>query len=118
MRVLLVDDFPELLSVSRLLLEKAGMTVWTASTPEEALRLNSNSSFDAAVIDYHLGRTNGAGLAVELKAANPKLKVVLTSGDDEIPTKELALVDGYYTKGFESSENLAQLLHRLIKKTA
>jgi CheY-like chemotaxis protein len=118
MRVLMVDDFPELLSVSRLLLERAGITVWTASSPEEARSLNDNTFFDAAVIDYHLGRTNGAALAAELKAANPRLKVILTSGSDEIPPEELVLVDAYYTKGFQSSEDLAQMLHRLTKKSA
>jgi CheY-like chemotaxis protein len=118
MRVLLVDDFPELLTVGKLLLERAGVIVWTASTAEEAHILNRQTSFDAAIIDYNLGRTNGARLGAELRAVNPALKVILTSGTEDIPAVEAALADAYYTKGFQSGEDLAQLLHRLLKKSA
>lgn len=113
MRILLVDDSPELLEVTRLLLEKVGYTVSTARTAVEAEDICRRQAVGAAIIDYGLGHENGALLARNLKAEYPGLKVVLASGTDVIPPEELAFADAYYMKGY-SPTDLQQILRDLL----
>jgi CheY-like chemotaxis protein len=114
MRVLLVDDVPELLRVTKLMLEKLGCEVFTAMNSAEAMSLTESRQFDVSIIDYGLGRENGALLAHELKAAHPRLKVILSSGTDEIPEQEMALADAYYMKGYARMEDLRQILRTVV----
>jgi DNA-binding NtrC family response regulator len=114
LRVLLVDDSGEILEVTRLILEMRGFDVAVARNPEEALVLARHHPFQAAIVDYGLGRENGAFLARDLKLMRPGLKVVLTSGMDMIPPEQMAMADAYYMKGDFSATDLAEILHRLI----
>lgn len=114
LRVLLVDDSGEILEVTRLILEMKGFDVAIARDAAEGRLMVQHHRFDAAVIDYGLGRENGAFLARELKESHPGLKVVLTSGMDVIPPEQMAMADAYYMKGDFSATDLAEILHRLI----
>jgi DNA-binding response OmpR family regulator len=114
MRVLLVDDSREILEVTRLILEMRGIDVAIARSPGEALALARDHSFDAAVVDYGLGRENGAFLGRDLKGLQPGLKVVLSSGTDLIPREEMALADAYYMKGDFLATDLIDLLDGLL----
>jgi CheY-like chemotaxis protein len=114
LRALLVDDSGEILEVTRLILEMRGIDVAIARNPAEALVLAAHSRFDAAVVDYGLGRENGAFLARDLKLQQPGLKVVLTSGTDMIPPEEMAMADAYYMKGDFSATDLADVLYKLV----
>ena len=113
LRVLLVDDSGEILEVTRLILEMRGIDVAIARDPAEALALAAHSRFDAAIVDYGLGRENGAFLARDLKLQQPGLKVVLTSGMDMIPPEQMAMADAYYMKGDFSATDLADILYKL-----
>jgi CheY-like chemotaxis protein len=113
LRVLLVDDSGEILEVTRMILEMRGFDVAIARDPAEALLLVGHSRFDAAIVDYGLGRENGAFLARDLKLRQPGLKVVLTSGTDMIPPEEMAMADAYYMKGDFSATDLADILYKL-----
>jgi DNA-binding response OmpR family regulator len=114
MRVLLVDDSGEILEVTRLILEMRGIDVAIARSPAEALALARDHTFDAAIVDYGLGRENGAFLARDLKGLQPGLKVVLSSGTDMIPPEEMALADAYYMKGEFLATDLIDLLDGLL----
>jgi DNA-binding response OmpR family regulator len=114
MRVLLVDDSGEILEVTRLILEMRGIDVTIARSSGEALALARDLSFDAAIVDYGLGRENGAFLGRDLKGLQPGLKVVLSSGTDLIPREEMALADAYYMKGDFLATDLIDLLDGLL----
>lgn len=114
MRILLVDDSPELLEITRLMLEKFGYAVSTARTAAEAEDICRRHPVDAAIIDYGLGRENGALLTRHLKDAHPALKVILTSGTDIIPDQEMALADAYYMKGYTRPTDLQELLQKVL----
>ncbi len=80
-RVLLVEDNEPLRSLTREVLEGAGFRVVEASTAEEAARLAAaDSGIDLLLTDVVLPRRSGPDLAVELKARNPALAVLFTSG--------------------------------------
>ncbi len=66
--VLLVDDEPEVLEVTRRFLEEeGGMAVTTAGSAEEALSLIPNRWFDAIVSDYRMKEINGIELLKEVR---------------------------------------------------
>lgn len=68
MRVLLVDDNEELCDFLASALEENAVEVAKAGTPEEALRLIADNSYDAFVVDGTLGDTDGVALIEQLRA--------------------------------------------------
>jgi len=89
-RVLLVDDDPDSLRVTRAMLRKSGLEVTTAASGDEALALmGSDTSFDILVTDYAMPGLNGLGLielAQEREQGLPGL-VVTGYGHDIAPTR-------------------------------
>ena len=80
--VLLVEDEPMVLKLSKTLLEKLGYTVLPASTPSEALRLAGEHSgrIGVLVTDVVMPEMNGRDLARRLVAVDRKLKCLFVSG--------------------------------------
>ena len=58
--VLLVDDEPALLDVLKPFIERSGeMSVHTAQSATEALKILPEKSFDAIIVDYDMPEING-----------------------------------------------------------
>jgi DNA-binding response OmpR family regulator len=72
--VLLVDDDIDLITVSRMALEKAGFKVFTAANSAEAMKIATANEIDAAVLDVMMDTpTEGFMLAREMRQ-NEKTK--------------------------------------------
>jgi CheY-like chemotaxis protein len=85
-RVLLVEDDPDLIEIAEGLLELAGCTVGAAVyVPEEALDLLAeNRNFDLLFTDYRFPSTiDGIGLADKVTSILPGIKVVIATGFDQ-----------------------------------
>jgi PAS domain S-box-containing protein len=79
--VLLVEDNPEVASVSAGLLEQLGYTVRRVANAEAALRELERDGVDLVFSDIVMpGKMDGLGLARHLKAVRPRLPILLTSG--------------------------------------
>jgi PAS domain S-box-containing protein len=79
--VLLVEDNPEVASVSTNLLEQLGYTVRRVADAEAALREIELDGIDLVFSDIVMpGKMDGLGLARHLKAVRPGLPILLTSG--------------------------------------
>jgi PAS domain S-box-containing protein len=79
--VLLVEDNPEVASVSTNLLEQLGYTVRRVADAEAALREIEFDGIDLVFSDIVMpGKMDGLGLARHLKAVRPGLPILLTSG--------------------------------------
>ena len=79
--VLLVEDNPEVASVSTSLLEQLGYTVRRVADAEAALREIELDGIDLVFSDIVMpGKMDGLGLARHLKAVRPGLPILLTSG--------------------------------------
>lgn len=68
LRVLLVDDEPDILEVLRHLLETEGASIQTAQTAAGALKLLDESDFDILVSDIGLPEQDGLALIREVRA--------------------------------------------------
>jgi CheY-like chemotaxis protein len=79
--VLLVDDDNGVRDVTGRRLEKAGHTVMSAATGEEALTLSSQVSPALLITDVRMPGMSGPELAAQLRARHPRIKVLFLSGD-------------------------------------
>lgn len=80
--ILVVEDEAPILKITRLILERLGYHIMTASSPEEALRLASEvkDKIDLLLTDVVMPGMNGKELAEEMLSMNPGLKSLFMSG--------------------------------------
>jgi CheY-like chemotaxis protein len=83
--ILCVDDEENQLAVRKVVLERAGYSVLTASSAQQALSLLDSHRIDLVLSDHLMPGVTGTKLARQIKARNPKLPVILISAVNEIP---------------------------------
>ena len=83
LRVLLVEDNPQVRSFAEDLLEDLGCEVVSAATAEEALAALPEHDVDIVLSDIVMPGMGGLELAARLKRARPELPVVLATGYSE-----------------------------------
>ena len=111
MRILVVDDEPQILRALAVNLQARGYDVDVAPTGEEALRLAAAYHPDAVVLDLGLPGIGGLDVVHGLRGWSQVPIVVLTVRDSE-RDKVAALdagADDYVTKPFGMDELLARL---------
>jgi DNA-binding response OmpR family regulator len=64
-----------------------------ATTGSEGLRLFMSRPVDAVVLEYHLGLTDGATIADEIKRVRPEVPIVMVVDHVELPVDALKSVD-------------------------
>ena len=112
MRVLIVDDEPNIRRTLRVALEAMGHAVEEASTGREALREAELASFDLALVDLRLGDESGLDLLAPLLAQLPRLAVVVITAHASIDTALDAMRRGafdYLPKPFTPAQVRAVL---------
>ncbi|MCU1544806.1 MAG: response regulator [Microbacteriaceae bacterium] len=82
-RVLIVDDSEDQLLLLRTYFERAGCTVESVGTAEDAINAFDASAPDLAVIDLLLPGMDGWELAARMKERRPECNIVITSVLDE-----------------------------------
>ncbi|WP_172331026.1 ATP-binding protein [Mangrovicoccus sp. HB161399] len=110
-RVLLVDDTPEHLDLSRRLLAPLGFAISTARSGSEALRAAPSFQPDLAVLDVEMPGMSGWELAAQLRALRPRLRILMVSAnaqDDEVraPRGAGAAHDAFLAKPVEAGSFL------------
>jgi len=120
-RVLYVDDEPDLLGIGKLFLEESGdFTVTTALSAQEALRLLEQEKFDAIVSDYQMPDMDGIQFLVEVRTRFGLIPFILFTGRgrEEIVIQAInSGADFYIQKGGEPGAQFAELSHK-IKQAA
>jgi len=100
--VLLVDDNPDYLQATRLLLEREGHNVLTATNGAEALGILPQQTIDLLLLDYFMPGMTGEQVVAELRKFDPLVQVILQTGyASEQPPRELLQrlnIQGYYDK--------------------
>ena len=120
--ILLVDDMPDLLEITRIFLEKEGdLAVDTAMSAEEAFRMLHERKYDAVVSDYNMPEMDGLALlrAVRSHPVVRKVPFILLTGrgDRELVVKAAeAGVNNYLVKPFTAAilrEKIEQVMGKL-----
>lgn len=80
--VMLVEDEPTLLEMSKTMLERLGYTVLAAATPSEAIRLDGEYSGQIHLLatDVIMPEMNGRELSARLMENRPEMKCLFMSG--------------------------------------
>lgn len=108
MKILVVDDDPNILQLVNIQLTQAGYTVIKAADGMEALALLEDNIPDLAVVDVMMPKMDGYTLTRKLRAL-VDIPVLLLTAKGELEDKEkgfLAGADDYVVKPFEPKELL------------
>ena len=83
--ILCVDDEPNALVLRKLVLQKAGYHVVTATSAFQALDLLTTEKVDLVLSDQLMPGQTGTELTRQIKSKWPGLPVILLSGVNEMP---------------------------------
>jgi CheY-like chemotaxis protein len=118
-RILCVDDRISSLEVRRALLRTVGYDVLIASDPPTALAVTDKVVVDLVILDYNFpGQMSGEELANKLRAAHPRLPLIMLSGVPELPASAAGSVDVLLMKGAGRPTDLLQAIARLLPRKA
>lgn len=112
-RVLIVDDYPGLVSAWRRWLQLSYDIVGGVSDSDQVLKTAAELKPDVIVLDVLMPGTNGLDLCRDIRRTAPETKVVLVSAADEEHVRSTALRLGASAFILKSSE--PQELDRAIQ---
>ncbi len=114
MKVLLIDDEPEILRCLSTFLSIRGHRSREFSDPQGAVDEFMRERYDVVITDLQMPRMSGVEVMEAVRAHNPNVRVLITTGNSalsetELPGSESA--NAYLTKPL----NIRQLLETLAK---
>src|SRR5438046_3041816 len=83
--VLCIDDDELVLEVINAILKKHGYSVLTATNGSHGLEVFRENAIDLVLVDYEMPGMKGHEVALEMRAFNPSIPLVLHSGAAEVP---------------------------------
>jgi len=119
LRVLVVDDEPDVRRGLELLVNSLGAESRTASCAEDALGIVSDWHPQLVLSDITMGRMSGLDLLDAIKRDHPQTQVILITGYGTIKLAVTALQKGaahFVTKPFDN-EDILEAVHELGQKT-
>ena len=119
MRVLVVEDEPNLLRQLKAALEGAGYAIDTAADGEDAHYLGSTENYDAVVLDLGLPEVDGLTVLDRWRKEGRTAPVLVLTARDSWSDKVAGLdagADDYLAKPFQTEELIARL-RALIRRS-
>lgn len=120
MRVLLIEDDPNMAESIELMLKSSDFQVDIADMGEEGLEIGQIYDYDIIILDLMLPDMDGYDVLKQLRAAKVTTPVLILSGLKELDNKVKGLgygADDYLTKPFEKKELLARM-QAIIRRSA
>ena len=119
MRVLVIEDDPEIAAFVTRGLQRGGYEVDRVADGGAGLRMALTASYDLAVVDLMLPVKDGLALIEEVRAAEVKMPVIVLSAKHSTNDKVTCLrrgADDYVAKPFDFPELLARV-EALLRRT-
>jgi len=117
-RMLIIDDEEVVLESCRKIFTAEGFDVTTTTSPQEGLRLASDSSFDVILCDWKMPGFDGMDVVEELDRRSPDSTVVMISGYPTVGRATEAMKRGamdYVAKPF-TPEEIVDAVKRAVKR--
>ncbi len=111
-RVMLVDDNQTNLLLGKMILEKLGLLVRTASTGEESVEISEHLNFDLVLMDISMPGISGieAAQLINLRKDPPPIVAVTAHADSELTNQYLSQgFKGYLKKPLDRNELIREL---------
>src|ERR1700758_4159455 len=121
MRLLLVEDEPEIQSFLKQPLANAGYEVDAAKDGRTAIQLASGKKYDVLIVDLGLPDQDGIDLILQLRQSGVSSPVLILSARRSVDDRVKGLEKGgddYLTKPFALAELLARLRNLLRRPSA
>lgn len=112
MKLLLIEDEPQLLDAYKKGLSQEGYGIDTARTIKEAQDYLSYNDYDLVLLDLNLPDGNGLDLLHELRMNNTQVKIIIVSALNQTQIRIQGLDEGandYLTKPFDFEELKARI---------
>jgi len=106
-KMLIIDDEEIVLRSCRKIFEAEGFDVVTTTSPQEGLKLVSDSSFDVILVDWMMPGFDGMDVVEEIDRRSPNSAVVMISGYPSVGRATEAMKRGamdYVAKPFKPEE--------------
>jgi CheY-like chemotaxis protein len=113
--VLCVDDDTVILDVMKLILEKNGFSVLTATNWRHALDTFKSNPIDLVMVDYEMPDMKGHEVAMWIKDLNPEVPVILHSSSSNVPEIATKVTDAMIQKGVETHVLVAAISNLIMK---
>jgi DNA-binding NtrC family response regulator len=99
-RILCVDDDPRINELNEIVLGRAGYEVQIALSPSDALERFAAHPFDLVITDLFSNTSSDAGFIRKLRSLDPKVPVIIVSGQTSPSPEILKQVDGFVQKAY------------------
>lgn len=119
MRLLLVEDHPELAALVIKSLTPSGFTVDHASDGERALSMIGMETYDLILLDLSLGKVDGLDVLRTARARHVTTPVLILTARSEVSDRILGLdlgADDYIAKPFDMGELEARIKAQLRRR--
>ncbi|PWR19025.1 response regulator transcription factor CtrA [Zavarzinia compransoris] len=119
MRVLLIEDDPQLSKSIELMLGSDGLNVYATDLGEEGLDLGKLYDYDIILLDLNLPDMSGFDVLKKLRAARVNTPILILTGISGIDSKVKGLgfgADDYVTKPFHKEELIARI-HAIVRRS-
>ena len=99
-RILCVDDDPRINELNEIVLGRAGYEVQIAISPSDALERFAADRFDLVITDLFSNTSSDAGFISKLRSIDPKVPVIIVSGQTSPPPEILKQADAFVQKAY------------------
>src|SRR5271157_3835465 len=96
MKILLVDDEPEVCRLVKTMVEPLGVEVRTSSDSREAALILQTEKFDGIMLDVAMPNLDGVELTRKIRASPPnqQVPIIMITGMDDVETMRRAFEAG------------------------
>ncbi len=118
MKILVIDDEPNVIRLCQQTLGKEGFAVQGAISGEEGLRLLEEGDFDLALLDIKLPDCNGLDILSTIQEVDPEVAVIIITGHATMEVAIGALKSGaqdFLLKPF-TPEEIVNSVHKVLEK--
>ncbi len=99
-RILCVDDDPRINELNEIVLGRAGYEVQIALSPSDALERFAADHFDLVITDLFSSASSDASFIRKLRSLDPKVPVIVVSGQASPSPEILKQVDAFVQKAY------------------
>jgi DNA-binding NtrC family response regulator len=111
--LLWIDDFAPALELYKATMEMLGFQVLTASSGEAGVKLATMKPIDLVITDYEMPGMNGEAVAATIKSMDPKMPVIIFSGNMMVSQRCRRYADAFCDKA-GNRDRLLGTIQRLL----